>query len=50
MNITLTGEAALAAQKAVARARSMFPALDGVSDEDILRILVNVSLAKEAAV
>lgn len=49
MSITLTGEAALAAQKAIAQVRSMFPALDGISDEDILRILVNVSLVKEAA-
>lgn len=50
MNITLTGEDALAAQKAIARARSMFPALDGISDEDILSILVNASLAKETSI
>lgn len=49
MNITLTGEAALTAQKAIAQVRSMFPALDGISDEEILRILVNFSLAKEAS-
>lgn len=49
MNITLTGQDALTAQKAIAQVRSMFPALDGISDEDILRILVDVSLAKEVS-
>lgn len=49
MNITLTGKDALTAQKAIAQARSMFPILDGISDEDVLRILVNASLAKEAS-
>lgn len=49
MNITLTGEDAMTAQKAITQARSIFPALDGISDEDILRILVNASLEKEAS-
>ena len=49
MNITLTGEVALAAQKGISLARSMWPALDGVSDEDIVKILINTALTMEAS-
>lgn len=47
--ITLTGDAALAAQAMIAEARAKWPILSGATDEEVLTILVEHSLAREVS-
>ena len=44
MNITLTGEAAIAMKYAVMLARIQAPELDGLSDDQIVSMLVEAGL------
>lgn len=46
--ITLEGTAALTAQSLIAAVRTKWPVLNGVRDEEVLAILVNFALTKEA--
>ena len=46
--ITLTGNAALTTQSMIAEARAKWPVLNGVTDEEVLTILVGYSLTREA--
>lgn len=45
--ITLDGADALAAQSMIAEARAKWPVLKGVTDEEVLTILVGFALTKE---
>lgn len=45
--ITLTGGAAVTAMRMIAKARAQYPILVGATDEEILKLLVGASLAKE---
>ena len=47
--VTLKGAAALAALGMIAEARNKFPALNRVSDSDILLILIGAGLTNEEA-
>lgn len=44
--VTLTGDAAIAAQTMIAEARAKFPILSGATDEEVLTILVGYSITK----
>lgn len=45
--ITLTGDAALAAQTMIAEARAKWPILSSATDEEVLTILVGHALTRE---
>lgn len=47
MNITLTGEGALTAQRAIQNARTMWPVLADIGDREILIFLTVAGLIKE---
>lgn len=47
--VTLKGAAALTAQSLIAEARAKWPVLNGITDKDVLTILVGFALAKEVS-